>query len=239
MSASSPLLRVLPCIAVGAGLSCPPSRAEIVPAPTVSGSATLTSDYVWRGISQTAGDPAAQAGLRLTGHSGFYVSAWGSNVRPTADPDLHSEFDLSTGWSGALADDWAIDASVLRYVYPGAASSADWTEIGATLTWKNDRWLSAGYSSSALGSGHRGLYTQVGARFPLGPRFRLEAVLGGYRLDRDRDNAYLHGQLSAIWTFHAPFELRVTAHVTDGRADRLFGEDLAGSRVEGALQANF
>ncbi|WP_300621204.1 TorF family putative porin [Dokdonella sp.] len=238
MSASSRFLRALPCIAAGAGF-CQSSRAEVAQSPLLGGSVALTSDYVWRGISQTGGDPAAQAGVRLAGGSGFYVSAWGSNVRSASDPGLRREFDLAAGWSGALAKDWALDVYALRYVYPGAVSSPDWTEIDATLTWRNDYWLSAGYSSSALGSGRRGLYTQLGARFPLDPRFRLEAIAGWYRLDRARDDAYVHAQFSAIWVFHAPFELRVSAHVTDHRADRLFGADVAGSRVEGALQANF
>lgn len=237
MSVSSRCFLALACLAA-AGFA-QPARADAVPALSTSGSAALASDYVWRGISQTLGDPAAQAGLRLAARSGFYVSAWGSNVRAAADPDLRSEFDVAAGWSGALAGDWALDAYALRYVYPGAASSADWTEIDATLTWKNDCWLSAGYSSSALGSGRRGLYAQVGARFPLAARFRLEAAAGWYRFDGDRDDAYAHGQLSAVWAVHAPLELRVTAHVTDRRAERLFGDDVAGSRIEGALQANF
>lgn len=228
---------VLPCIACLAGFLSPISGTEA--APTPSGSVALTSDYIWRGISQTAGDPALQAGIRLAGQSGFYISAWGSNVRSHGDPDLHSEFDLAAGWSGALSDDWAIDAYVLRYVYPGTAASADWTEIDVTLTWKDSYWLQAGYSSSALGSGLRGFYTQAGARFPLDRRFRLEAVAGWYRLDRDQDNTYVHGQLSAIWAFRAPFELRTSMHLADARADDLFGKDIAGSRVECALQANF
>jgi hypothetical protein len=53
------------------------------------------------------------------------------------------------------------------------------------------------------------------------------------------EDGYTHGSVSAVWAFHAPFELRVTAHGTDSNAKRIFGEDFAGSRIEAALQASF
>ena len=40
---------------------------------TVSGNATLATDYVWRGLSQTWGKPALQATLEVAHSSGFYV----------------------------------------------------------------------------------------------------------------------------------------------------------------------
>ncbi|WP_141058128.1 hypothetical protein [Stenotrophomonas rhizophila] len=49
---------------------------------------------------------------------------------------------------------------------------------------------------------------------------------------------YLHGQLSAIWKVHGPWELRLTAHDTDTAAKRLFPGN-AGSRVEFAVQTAF
>ncbi|KAG0750580.1 hypothetical protein G6F24_015099 [Rhizopus arrhizus] len=65
----------------------------------VSGSAALTSDYVWRGSSQSAGDPAVQAGAKAAIASGWYASVWGSNVSFRPDNGARSEFDLVAGWS--------------------------------------------------------------------------------------------------------------------------------------------
>ena len=68
----------------------------------VSGNAALTSDYVWRGSSQTREEPAVQAGLKYAHPSGLYASVWGSNVRFKPYNGAHSEFDLAAGWSGKV-----------------------------------------------------------------------------------------------------------------------------------------
>lgn len=208
---------------------------------TLGGNATLTTDYVWRGSTQSDGDPAAQAGFKLSADSGFYASVWGSSIKFAPGLDASTELDFTLGWSKTLSDDWAVDVNVLRYQYPGTAVDLNWTELNGTLTYRNNYWVSAGWSNEALGYDHSGLYTQVGARFPLNDRFRLEAMVSHYFLSRDvvARAGYTHAQVNAIWTFHAPFELRLSGHATDDHAKAIFGDDFAGSRVEAALQASF
>ncbi|RYD14581.1 MAG: hypothetical protein EOP90_13145 [Lysobacteraceae bacterium] len=224
-------------VAVAAGLSlfALDVRADV----SLSGNATLTADYVWRGTTQTQGDPAVQAGFKATGESGFYGSVWGSNVEFAPETHASSEFDLAVGWGGRLGEDWAIDVNLLHYRYPSTTVDLNWTELNGTLTYAGNYWLSMGWSPEALGSDESGLYTQVGAKFPLDQHFRLEAAVGYYALDEVYDDSYLHGQLSAVWTIKAPLEVRVTAHATDSSAKNIFGEDFAGHRVEAALQASF
>lgn len=72
-----------------------------------SGSATATSDYVFRGISQTAGDPALQAGLRLATGNGFYGALWASNIDYGDAIGSHAKVDYTLGWSGPLTSDSA------------------------------------------------------------------------------------------------------------------------------------
>jgi len=207
-------------------------------AAAVEGNASLTSDYVWRGSSQSDGDPAAQAGVKLTSSRGWYASAWGSGVSFQPDNGARSEFDLVAGWSGAVADDWAVDVNLTRYLYPSANVDLDWTELNGTLTWQQRYWLQVGVSDNALAGGHGGTYAQLGARLPLGEAWRLEGAIGHYWLDSAQSDDYLHGQLSAVWRVHGPWELRLTAHDTDRAAQRLFPGN-AGSRVEFALQTTF
>lgn len=210
-------------------------------AATVSGNATLTSDYVWRGTTQTQGDPAVQAGLKLATDSGFYGSVWGSNVEFAPETHASSEFDFTVGWAGELAPDWALDVNLLRYQYPSTTVDLNWTELNGTLTYAGNYWLSMGYSTEALGGEEDGLYTQVGARFPINDAFRIEGAVGYYYLDgySAAADSYTHGQLSAVWAVKAPLEVRVTAHATDSNAEDIFGEDFAGNRIEAALQASF
>ncbi|MDP2284853.1 MAG: TorF family putative porin, partial [Pseudohongiella sp.] len=75
----------------------------------VTGSATITSDYVWRGSSQTREEPAVQAAFKYTHASGLYGSLWGSNDTFQPDVGARSEFDIAVGWSGDVASDWALD----------------------------------------------------------------------------------------------------------------------------------
>lgn len=230
--------RAIAGLSLGAML---PMLAPVAQAAVFDGNATLTSDYVWRGSTQSRGDPAAQAGFRISTDGGFYASAWASSVRFTPGVDANTELDLALGWSHPLASDWAVDIYALRYRYPGATTNLDWTEFDATLTWRNHYWLSAGWSNEALGYDGRGLYVQVGARFPLGERFRIETQLGHYFLSRAfvARNGYTHAQVDAVWTLRTPLELRLSAHATDANAKAIFGDDNAGSRVNVALQASF
>ncbi len=106
----------------------------------------LTTNYVWRGISQSAEKPAIQGGIDYAhiggakgheGPSGFYLGAWGSNVNfgdtsPTANTyeRAQAEFDIYGGYKfkGGPLD---LDVGFITYKYPGAASSLkyDFTEI--------------------------------------------------------------------------------------------------------------
>ncbi|MGE8226121.1 MAG: TorF family putative porin [Stenotrophomonas sp.] len=204
-----------------------------------SGSAALTSDYVWRGSTQSQGDAAVQAGFRVTGASGFYASAWGSNVEFAPETHASSELDFVVGWNGKLADDWALDANLLHYRYPATTVDLNWTELNTTLTWKDNYWLSLAWSPEALGTKQDGLYAQLGARMPLSPQLRLEAAAGWYQLQDAVGGGYAHGQVNAIWAVAAPIELRLSGHFTDQHARDLFGDQAAGTRWEAAVQAAF
>lgn len=204
-----------------------------------SGTAALTSDYVWRGTSQSNEDPAVQGGFKVAGDSGLYAQAWGSSVEFAPETRASSEVDLVVGWSGALSEALALDVNLTRYWYPSAAVDLDWTEAIATLTLHDNYWLQVGHSNDALASDERGTYAQVGARFPLTESIRIEAAAGHYWLDTAGGyDDYAHAQLGGVWAFPSPFELRLTVHDTDASADRVFGP-WAGSRVEAAIQASF
>lgn len=212
-------------------------------AAEVTGNATLTTDYVWRGSTQTHGDAAVQAGVKVAGESGFYGSIWGSNVEFAPETHASSEYDLTLGWGRSLNDDWALDVNVLHYRYPSTTVDLNWTELNGTVTWKSNYWASLGYSDEALGLDESGAYGLIGARLPINDKFRFEAAVGYYDLKDlngdNRDDSYAHGLVSAVWAFNAPFEIRLTAHATDSSAKELFGEDFAGNRMEAALQASF
>ena len=91
-----------------------------------SSTVTLTSDYHYRAITQTAGDPALQASLDWAAESGFYVGAWASNVDFGDCCDEEIEVDGYVGFAGGDEVTW--DVGLVYYYYPGA-DDLDYPEL--------------------------------------------------------------------------------------------------------------
>ncbi|MEQ1752754.1 MAG: TorF family putative porin [Micropepsaceae bacterium] len=85
-----------------------------------SGSVSLTSDYRFRGVSQTDRNAALQGGLQYTGSSGLYVGAWASNVD---FPGASSEVDVYAGYDYGLDENTTIGAQLIAYMYPNSDDS--------------------------------------------------------------------------------------------------------------------
>lgn len=90
----------------------------------ISGNVALTSDYRFRGISQSNEDPAVQGGFDVGFEPGFYLGTWGSSVDFGSDNDTGSfstlELDYYGGWRGPVGDtDFGIDVGYIYYDYPG------------------------------------------------------------------------------------------------------------------------
>lgn len=83
--------------------------------------AAVTSDYRYRGISQTRLDPAIQAGADyIRSDSGVYAGAWASSIKWIEDAggDSNVELDLYAGKRGNVGESLSYDVGVLTYVYP-------------------------------------------------------------------------------------------------------------------------
>src|SRR5688572_16866643 len=76
-----------------------------------------TTDYVFRGVSQTGGEPAFQAGLTYSAPFGLYAGVWGSNVDFGGTGGF--ETDYYVGWNTDLSDTWNLDLGATRYTYSG------------------------------------------------------------------------------------------------------------------------
>lgn len=89
-----------------------------------SANVALSTDYVYRGQSQTGNDPSISGGLDYAHSSGFYLGTWASNVN---FPDnVTSEIDIYGGYGGDLgATGISYDVGLLYYIYPGSPEGAD------------------------------------------------------------------------------------------------------------------
>ncbi len=101
---------------------------------TISGAATLTSDYRFRGVSQSDEGMAVQGGITISHDSGFYVGAWGSNLAGWGTfGGANMELDLIAGFKFPVGEG-TLDAGLTWYMYPSGASETDFAELYAKLS---------------------------------------------------------------------------------------------------------
>ncbi len=95
--------------------------------PQWSFNAAATSDYVFRGVSQTEQDPAMSAGADVSVGQ-VYAGAWASNVSFPGDDDTQAEIDLYGGVRPEVAG-FNLDLGVVGYFYTGQPDAADYDYV--------------------------------------------------------------------------------------------------------------
>ncbi|TAJ80970.1 MAG: hypothetical protein EPO42_03300 [Gallionellaceae bacterium] len=90
----------------------------------------LVTDYIYRGITQTAHGAAVQGGVDYAHASGLYAGAWGSNVSWIKDSgaiatgNTNIELDTYFGFKNSIAEDLSYDVGYVRYNYLGTYTPA-------------------------------------------------------------------------------------------------------------------
>ena len=157
-------------LGIVATLSVATASAEDVaaePSCSITGNVALTSDYVFRGLTQTWGGPAIQGGGDLTMKNGFAAGFWASGISDKSYPGAALELDVYANYGTQINDDWSWRVGLYSYLYPNGnlddvglpSRSFDTVEANAALTWK---WLTLKYSSSL--TDYFGIDTEQGYR---------------------------------------------------------------------------
>lgn len=159
------------------------------PAFKLTGGTTLITDYRFRGVTQTGGEPALQTTINLNSRTGFYVGTWmsmidGSGGTPAlrgygdAEVDLYGGFTRTFGGVG-------VDAGLLYYYYPGGLkgqntdflepyASATYTigpvaaKVGAAYAWDGERGLT-GFDARSDDDSNLYLYGEASLGIPTTP----------------------------------------------------------------------
>ena len=142
----------------------------------------VTSDYVFRGITQTNFDPAVQGGLDYAfGDSGFYVGAWASNIdfNDPDGPDI--ELDTYVGYSTDMSEGWNLDLHAVRYNYLGERDvygSLDYNEYFAAVTWSEMLTFTVAYANDYANLDFSSLYYGLTGSWDAGNDFAINAGIG-------------------------------------------------------------
>ena len=110
-----------------------PAYAGDPPQLALTGSAWLTTDYMFRSISNTSQNPAAQVEFDAT-YGIFYGYIWGSNTAFGENIEIDYGLGITPKW-GPITFNFA----GLYYTYPGAGD-IDYFEALGGATWTSGAW---------------------------------------------------------------------------------------------------
>jgi uncharacterized protein (TIGR02001 family) len=232
-----------------------PAAAPPPPEHTVTANVGIFSEYIFRGISQTAKEPALQGGFDYAHASGFYLGTWGSNVSWLEDFGAYNrsslEWDFYGGFKAPIGSDgWFFDVGGIYYYYPGKRNpgvvNADSFELYGAIGWN---WVSVKVSYSlddyfgARPTGQKTdgtLYYDLTANFPIADSgFTLTGHVGHLDVDNDGSDGDLSTGGKAGYTDwkvgisyvipEGPVKgLELGAYYTDNDAKKRFYTDLTG-----------
>jgi uncharacterized protein (TIGR02001 family) len=217
-------------------------------APRWHGSIGASSDYVWRGVSRTLGDPAAQASLNVSAPSGWYAGVWASMADQHARYEIaRYEVDVFAGYRQEISDDWLLDVGVVRYSHPDDPRTLeyDYTEVTATLSFAGRASLlvavspdTSMYTSRGPAVEETAAVLEMSLAQPIFKHVSLTGGIGYYHLDELFSTGYMY------WNAGFAVEVgRVAVDVThievDDRGRELFGAEIAGPRTVVSLIVAF
>ncbi|GAD57769.1 hypotheical conserved protein [Brevundimonas abyssalis TAR-001] len=195
---------------------------------------TATSDYVWRGVSQSDEDFAIQGGVDY--ESGiFYAGTWASTVDFGDDTD--AEWDIYLGVAPSVGGfDW--DFGITHYMYLGDpdGSDYDFTEASAAVSraiGAATYGLKLAYSPDFFGAEDDATYLEANFAVEPAPQWSVSGAVGQQWVDSGAD--YLSWNLGVGYAFNDVFGVDLRYHDTD---EHNWG-DIFDSRVVLSLTAGF
>jgi len=209
-------------------------------ASELTGIASLTSEYIYRGLAQSDGNPAVQFGLDYEFDAGMFIGVWASTI------DLRSamgtreiELDYYFGYHYESKAQISATLTVLRYTYPGqtGSHSYDHNELLLSATWRERYSIEYGYTNDLFGLDSIGRHWELRSEWPVANAWVVSAALGRNDLSAIGVSKYLHWDVGA--------SARISRLVLDLRwydnemPDSFAAQVSAGSRFVVSISAGF
>ncbi len=211
-------------------------------AKEIEGNIALSSEYVFRGISQSDEDPALSGGFDYGFDNGVYLGIWGSNVDFGSESNTSTEIDLYAGYAFDLTDNINLDLSAVYFVFPDETDELNYSEYIATLGVGNASFGLV-FSPDYLGSDAAAIVVNADYSFSLTSALSLDLHVG-YTVTDDEDDLSFEDDDDDYVDYSiglsAPFkgvDLSLTFHNTDIDSGDL--EDLADERVVFSIAKSF
>lgn len=224
VTAASALALSLPLTALATGAA----RAQD---GDIAFNAAVTTDYVYRGVSQSSEDFAVSGGVDFT-TGPAYFGAWASTV--DFGEDTKAEIDLYGGFRPTVGA-FTLDVGVIGYFYVDQPHNADYDFVEAKVaasTTVGPATVGAQYfySPDFFGAEDEAHYLQADVSVAPMEKLTVSASVGKQWLESDFD--YVNWNVGATWAFSDTLVGDVRYHDTD---EHDFG-DIYDSRVVATLK---
>ena len=190
--------------------------------------AAVTSEYMFRGITQTDDHPALQLGAGYNWSNGVYIGTWGSNVDFGDATD--AEVDTFVGWNHSFNDDTSLDLQLVRYNYIGEPTGVDYAynELVGKVGFAKHYSATLGYTNDYLATSTSSTYLSVGGNWPVGHDVNLTASIGHTTTNKTTigDSGYTDYSVGANRNF-GPVNVSLNYVGSDNKAENIFGKDNA------------
>jgi uncharacterized protein (TIGR02001 family) len=216
------------------------ARAAI--AADLTGYAVLTTDYVWRGVSQSDGDPAVQLGGDVSFRSGVFAGIWGSTIDiDNGEGRLRdTEVTYYLGYRFDVARNWILGVTGIAYTYPGqkGAVDYDYEEIMLSANFDDRLWFEYAYSPDLYHTGFDSHNVEVFAEFPAGNHLVVGAGAGYYDVSNFVGDGYAYWEAGITWPINR-FAIDLRYHDTSRWVPVISTPDRADSRVAFSIRITF
>jgi len=205
-----------------------------------SGSATLTTEYVYRGLTLSHGNPALQLGLDVDGKSGLFAGAWASTIdAPGRYESRRTELDFYVGYHSKREGDLGFTATVLGYTYPGhtGIDSYDYVEGIVSVSYRERLFVEYAYTNDFYGFDVQARDLSVRFEQPARNAWIISGGVGRNDLSDIGGGRFLHWDIGASARFHW---LTVDLRWFDNeRPSGFFATQSAGSQLVASLSTGF
>ena len=161
----------------------------------LSGMATLTTDYIYRGLTFSDGGPALQLGIDYAHDTGFFIGAWGSSVDLTSPRGQRFvELDYYAGYHVEFESPWTSTFTVLRYTFPDhtGTHSYDYNEYLLGVTWRGRHSLEVAYAPNQYSLDASARHWELRSEWPVENALVISAAVGENDFSNIGSTRYLH-----------------------------------------------
>jgi uncharacterized protein (TIGR02001 family) len=221
--------------------------ARTAQAISVGGDISYTSDYIFRGISESGGHSAGQLDLHLASSEGTFIGVFATSLGRLNGFGWDAELDTYLGHRFDLSASWSTTVTLTDYVYLGGnvPTSNDYQELSLAVSYLDRCTLTVTaspntvrYEQEYLLGRYASYNADVATQLPLAGRLFATAGAGYYTVAGPMGTGYVYGNAGFAYEFK-DLRLDVGLYGTAKHEQPLYPYGRAANRLAATLSYHF